>query len=142
VIFRKLPFVSGRLSGTSFNPYVNVPLWVRAIFLALRNFKIFAHGRLLDLNQSGFITCWTKTSSTSFGFCTANEMLNVSSNMREPSDAGMVSEQASPLPEGEGARVHFRIEGVLVMPTSRPSGPSSRVTTWPQGSFCVATSSL
>jgi len=37
---------------------------------------------------------------------------------------------------------HFRSDGVWVMPTSRPSGPSSRVTTWPQGSFRVATSSL
>jgi len=37
---------------------------------------------------------------------------------------------------------HFRIEGVWVMPTSKPSGPSSRVTIWPQGSFRVAISSL
>ncbi len=40
------------------------------------------------------------------------------------------------------ASVHFRIDGVWVMLTSRPSGPKSRVTTWPQGSFRVATSSL
>ena len=40
------------------------------------------------------------------------------------------------------ARVYFRIEGVCVILTSRPSGPKSRVTTWPQGSFRVATSSL
>ena len=40
----------------------------------------------------------------------------------------------------EVAGVHFRIEGVWVMPTNRPSGPSIRVTTWPQGSFRVATS--
>ena len=41
-----------------------------------------------------------------------------------------------------GLRVHFRIGGVWVMPTSRPSGPNNRVTTWPQGSFRVATSNL
>jgi len=41
-----------------------------------------------------------------------------------------------------GARVHFRIPGVCVTPTSRPSGPSSRVTIWPQSSFRIATSSL
>ena len=42
---------------------------------------------------------------------------------------------------GESGRVHLRIEGVWVMPTSRPSGLSSRVTSWPQGSFRDATSS-
>ena len=39
-----------------------------------------------------------------------------------------------------GVTFHFRSDGVWVMPTSRPSGPSRRVTIWPQGSVRIATS--
>ena len=40
--------------------------------LAIREFKIFAHGLSLDLRLFGFITLWRKTPSTLFAFCTAN----------------------------------------------------------------------
>jgi len=48
-------------------------MWVRDILPAIRAFKIFDHGRLLDLKRFGFITLQTRMPSTLFVSCTANE---------------------------------------------------------------------
>jgi len=48
-------------------------MWVRDILPAIREFKIFDHGRLLDLKRFGFTMCWRKTPCTLFVSCTANE---------------------------------------------------------------------
>jgi len=85
-IFRRSPFASGMPCGAPFNRYACVPLWARAILRAIRNFKICARGRLPDLKPFGFIIFLMETLWTSFGFCTANEMLNASLNVREPSE--------------------------------------------------------
>ena len=37
-------------------------------------------------------------------------------------------------------RHESRIDGVMVRPTSKPSGERNRVTVWPQGSFLFLTS--
>src|ERR1700739_1590550 len=49
---------------------------VRDILPAIREFKIFDHGRLLDLKRFGFITLWRQTPCTLFVSCTANETSN------------------------------------------------------------------
>jgi len=46
--------------------------------LAIREFKIFAHGLSLDLRLFGFITLWRQTPCTSFVSSTANETSNES----------------------------------------------------------------
>ena len=43
------------------------------MLLATRDFKIFDHGRLLDLKRFGFITHSRQTPCTLFASCTANE---------------------------------------------------------------------
>ena len=48
---------------------------VRNILPAIRDFKIFAHGRLLDLKRFEFITLWKQTPCTLFVSCTANGTL-------------------------------------------------------------------
>src|SRR5215510_9828575 len=77
------PFVSGKLSGAPFNHYAKILMLVRDIPPAIRDFKIFAHGRSLDLNRFGFITLWRATFSTSFVSCTANETSGGSFKMNE-----------------------------------------------------------
>ena len=82
------PFASERLFSALFNRCGGTPLSVRAIVPATPSFKLFARGRLRDLRPSGFITFWTKTPSTSFGFCMASAMLNAFLNVREVFEAG------------------------------------------------------
>ena len=43
------------------------------ILPAIREFKIFDHGRLLDLKRFGFTMRWRKTPCTLFASSTANE---------------------------------------------------------------------
>ena len=59
-----------------------------ALFLrAIRNFKVCARGRLRDLKPFGFINLLDEDAIDVLrGFCTANEMLNASSNAWEPAD--------------------------------------------------------
>jgi len=56
--------------------------------LAIREFKIFAHGLSLDLRLFGFITLWRQTPSTLFAFCTANATQGRSLKMNERVSAG------------------------------------------------------
>src|SRR5437899_1832087 len=58
-------------------------MWVRDIPLATRDFKIFTHGRSLDLKRFGFITFSKQTPCTLFASCTANETSGGSFKMNE-----------------------------------------------------------
>src|SRR5438309_10054213 len=66
------PFVSVKPSSALFNHYARILTWVLDTPLAIREFKIFAHGLSLDLRLFGFITLWRQMRSTLFAFCTAN----------------------------------------------------------------------
>src|SRR5690349_9716948 len=49
------PFASGKLSGAPFSHWVKILMWVRDILPAIREFKIFDLGRLLDLKPFGLL---------------------------------------------------------------------------------------
>jgi hypothetical protein len=60
-------------AGAPSSHYAKILMWVRDILPAIREFKIFDHGQLLDLKRFGFITLWRQTPCTLFVSCTANE---------------------------------------------------------------------